>query len=148
MPDGEPDLAGLQHHLVPALRAQVDGAAAQVSDYYAGRNGLADHSADTGPRVHPITVFHYNADVAWDAGPVYLRYLHAGSTNSDSVRRLQFRLHGHTDAQSPRLTVDGDYGPGTVAAVAKWQRRVATTGPNDGRTVSRAQARRICMPPT
>jgi murein DD-endopeptidase MepM/ murein hydrolase activator NlpD len=81
----------------------------------------------------------------WSEGDVYISKLHFGQQNSDSVKRLQFRLRHHqtAEAASKRLAITGNWGVQTRDAVRKWQRHVADEGRNDGMSVPPFQARRL-----
>lgn len=123
------------------------GARSQVSDYYNGRDGLAGNGPDRHWRPSPIPVFNYekqaDLDKEWNSGDVWLSKLKAGTKNSDSVRRLQFRLSKRDDVDMPNMAIDGNYGPQTVNAVKHFQVRTAEHGGNNGREVSDGQATRI-----
>jgi len=79
----------------------------------------------------------------WSKGDVYVPRLHKGRDNSDSVRRLQYRLRNHQDHGTSDLPITGNYATRTVEAVRRWQRNVAEVPPNDGSEMPEAHARRL-----
>jgi hypothetical protein len=78
----------------------------------------------------------------WASGPVYVSKLHVGSQDSDSVRRLQYRLMHHPDVPARDVRLNGNYGEGTRKAVQHWQREVwkVNAGSSDGKWLSNRQA--------
>lgn len=80
---------------------------------------------------------------AWATGDVYLSKLTVSQTDSDSVRRLQFRLRTNRTAPTPALDVTGNYGDATRDAARKWQRTLKATGVDDGSRITRDQAERL-----
>jgi hypothetical protein len=85
----------------------------------------------------------------WAEGTVYVSKLRAGQRNSDSVKRLKYRLRHHPDLPAARrngigMSRDkiGDYGPGLVDAVRYWQRQVAGVK-GDGTLLTEPQANRL-----
>lgn len=83
----------------------------------------------------------------WAGGDVYISKLRQGQYNSDSVRRLQFRLRDLEKGGSPGLHVTGNYLEGTAEAVRKWQGTLAIDfGPNHGRSVGPKQANTLFGP--
>jgi hypothetical protein len=83
----------------------------------------------------------------WATGDVYVAKLHKGQEDSDSVRRLQYRLLHHPDVPARHVAVTGFYGDGTEAAVQFWQRnlfdRDDSSDQGDGRRMSPRQAHRL-----
>lgn len=57
----------------------------------------------------------------WSKGDVYLSKLHHGQANSDSVRRLQYKLRG---LGYMAVSITGNYDTATDGAVRAWQHRV------------------------
>lgn len=88
---------------------------------------------------------HDLRDSPWSEGDIYLSKLHFGQQDSDSVKRLQFRLRHHQipEAASKRLRVTGNWAAQTTDAVRRWQRHVAEEGRNDGLALPPFQARRL-----
>jgi len=86
----------------------------------------------------------------WAGGLVLVTKLHRGQRNSDSVARLAYRLMHHPKvpkkARPPELV--RSYGPRLQDAVAYWQVKVRPNvkGPNDGRSLSNAQANALFGP--
>lgn len=81
----------------------------------------------------------------WASGDVYVSKLHKGQDDSDSVRRLQYRLLHHPDVPAMNVALTGFYGDGTEAAVRFWQRQIADEEPDqqDGKRMSARQAHRL-----
>lgn len=81
----------------------------------------------------------------WASGEVYVSKLHKGQSDSDSVRRLQYRLLHHPDVAAINVAVTGLYGEGTEAAVQWWQHHMADHDPEheDGSRISPPQAHRL-----
>jgi Peptidase family M23 len=82
----------------------------------------------------------------WASGDVYVSKLHKGQDDSDSVRRLQYRLLHHPDVPAVGVSVTGFYGDGTEAAVQFWQRNIADLDQpdhQDGMRMSLRQAQRL-----
>ena len=80
----------------------------------------------------------------WASGQVYVAKLKRGTTNSDSVSRLVYRLRHHTKipaAYAPPKQTD-NYGTNVVQAVAYYQNKVRPNlpGPKDGASLSNEQA--------
>jgi hypothetical protein len=99
----------------------------QVSEYYAGRNGLANRGADWGYRPSPIPVW------VVELGEISLNKL----TNqfetknpepTSAVKKVQeclnWRLTGRED-----LRVDGICGPKTKEAYYAWERKIGAADP-------------------
>lgn len=80
----------------------------------------------------------------WASGDVHVAKLHQGQQNSDSVRRLTYRLINHPEMPGSHkpTSVHGDYRDDTVDAVRHWQRDIApqVNGPTDGTSMSNPQA--------
>jgi hypothetical protein len=134
------------------LCASTDWPRAQV-----GICGINQLSASWGkrfvgwsPSINGVQVWQPEPDVneEWAGGAVYVEKLHVGQKNSDSVKRLKWRLRHHADIPH-RLTkpivVNGDYGSGTADAVKWWQRNVAEHDPehDNGVALSNRQANRL-----
>ncbi len=82
----------------------------------------------------------------WDHGPVYVKKLHRGQRSSDSVRRLQYRLLHHNDIPAKDVKVDGNYTPGTQAAVKYFQNNMfdhADRDFRDGKQMTNRQTNRL-----
>lgn len=78
----------------------------------------------------------------WASGDVFVSKLHRGQNDSDSVRRLQYRLNQH-DALNKDYPITGNYRNRTCELAQKWQRRVAEVGSNDGTDIGVVQAERL-----
>ncbi len=77
-------------------------------------------------------------------GNVYVTKLRLGQTDSDSVRRLRYRLEKHPDIPKDfKPGFGGAYGDNVVRAVKWWQRNIAGIKDAEGRDMSNAQARRL-----
>lgn len=63
-------------------------------------------------------------DTPWDHGDVYVAKLRRGVRDSDSVRRLQWRLNHHGHIPGRHVAITGNYGEDTETAVQYWQRNV------------------------
>lgn len=82
------------------------------------------------------------------SGDVYVRRLHTGVENSDSVSRLRYRLENmpEMDGSGHKPGNGRGYGPETVEAVRYWQRNIlpfSFPGTRTGREVTNAQANRL-----
>jgi murein DD-endopeptidase MepM/ murein hydrolase activator NlpD len=84
-------------------------------------------------------------DSPWAGGDVLVNDLRFGREDSDSVRRLQFRLKHHdvTAHWARDLPVTGNWLDLTTAVVREWQRRVPEKGPDDGMSMPGFQAQRL-----
>ena len=83
------------------------------------------------------------------SGIVYVEKLHRGQTNSDSVRRLRYRLNGHSQMPAGRRPgLGAGYGIKVVNAVKYYQTTIApkTPGPKDGSSMSNQQANQLFGP--
>jgi hypothetical protein len=92
------------HSILKDERGLAYGAAAQVRDYNAGRNGLSGGNRDYHARPKQT---HFR--------PVYYSQIGLGKRNR-SVRWVQLALRATV---APGLVVDGRWGPSTVRAWAK-----------------------------
>jgi hypothetical protein len=122
----------------------------QVIAYYNRQSGLVGEAHDGTWRPNPIPVWNYQPgglitpqDTPWDAGDVYVEKLHLGQNNSDSVKRLQYRLQVHKTAGTKHIGIDGDFGDQTRWALRKWQDKCADLDPKDGRSMPNWQAHRL-----
>jgi len=88
---------------------------------------------------------HDPHDSPWSEGDIYMSKLHFGQQDSDSVKRLQYRLRHHqtAEAASKHLPITGNWGTQTKDGVRKWQRHLADEGRNDGMALPPFQARRL-----
>lgn len=83
-------------------------------------------------------------DSPWASGDVYVAKLKQHQQDSDSVRRLCYRLMKHKSMPSshrpPHLV--GNYSTEIVEAVRYWQRNIApdVNGPSDGTSMSNPQS--------
>ena len=84
-----------------------------------------------------------HAPAPWASGAVYVGKLRYGQRDSDSVRRLQYRLNAVV-APSPALPVTGNYLALTDAAVRRWQASIGNAVDAAGRSsIGPLQARRL-----
>lgn len=91
-----------------------------------------------------VTVYQAHTLSPWAEGVVYLGKLHKGTKDSDSVRRLQYRLIHHKEFNASKVRLTGNYGLSTKEAIQRWQRNVSTVdGPRDGASLSHAQASKL-----
>ena len=60
----------------------------------------------------------------WAGGDVYRTKLRYGTRNSDSVRRLQYRLNHVRGLPGPKLPITGYYGPTTARKVREFLKRM------------------------
>ena len=89
-------------------------------------NGVQDHSKPPKSGLHSngITIFPPSLVYTpgpWARGRVRLQSLVPGNTDSNSVRRLQYRLNGISLEGGAELDVTGNYNKATRAEVQKWQ---------------------------
>jgi hypothetical protein len=73
-------------------------------------------------------------------GDVYVDRLHAGVTDSDSVRMLQQRLN---EVRTAGLTISGNYNNATREAVTAWQRSIGDSGAAADGNMGPAQSARL-----
>jgi len=77
-------------------------------------------------------------------GDVYVSKLHEGMTDSDSVRRLRYRLEQHSEIpKNFKPGYGGAYGDAVIRAVKWWQRNVVGIKDAEGRNLSHNQAERL-----
>jgi len=99
------------------------GARNQVSQYYSGRNGLANYGPDPDPRVTPIPV--------WDDVPkkkisglvIYRQFKKKKPNKRTSVKRVQWVLN---EKLGTNLVCDGIAGPATREAYKRWERKIGS----------------------
>jgi hypothetical protein len=78
---------------------------------------------------------------SWAGGPVYVSKLRYGQRDSDSVKRLQYRLNQEVGAGLP---ITGNYLAQTDAAVRKWQKKIGDrSDPVRRSSLGPKQARRL-----
>lgn len=108
------------HLIVIGDKEMSSEAAAQIRDYYAGRDGLASHALEPAsvwrpthlfPPSYPRTTVDFSVVVAQAKRT-------SGYTSSNSVKRLQMALNLKLGAD---LKVDGLYGKATKAAYRHWE---------------------------
>ncbi|QTD96083.1 peptidoglycan-binding domain-containing protein [Streptomyces cyanogenus] len=123
---------------LPPTRVRVLGALALTAGLLATVPATAAHAA-AGPRavrppaqaaaVHPCT---YRSTVGYTCDYYYgTATIGEGSSNADAVREIQDIVNQHTD-YPVRLSVDGSFGPATLAAVKWLQSHHHITGGADG----------------
>jgi hypothetical protein len=95
------------------------GAHSQVVAYYEGRNGLANHHHDDGPRDYVGVTWESYKHPESSQPTVRLSNLQYGDRNDD-VKDLQRALNRHLSGAD--IAVDGYYGEQTDAAVRRCQR--------------------------
>jgi hypothetical protein len=122
------DLPGVWSHHIHAIaigdKEMSAGAAKQVQDYFAGRNGLAGHARDSSKRPTPIPVFSYPLGVCHlDAAIAQARTKHPSP--HPAVRLIQGALNAKTGTH---LVTDGVYGPKTRSALARYEKQVGGDG--------------------
>lgn len=130
----------------------------QIDDYRHNRSGLSGHVADNTYHPDPIRnfdplrVMHEVRNPPapprsdYDHGEVYVSKLHLGQRNSDSVRRLQYRLLHHDDIPAKHVKLDGWYGDGTMSSVRHFQNKMfdkADPDHRDGKSMTNRQANRL-----
>ncbi len=130
----------------------------QIEDYRNHRSGLSGHVADT--TYHPDPIRNFDAvrvmhEVSnppapprsdYDHGEVYVAKLRFGQRDSDSVRRLQYRLLHHDHIPAKGVKLDGWYGNGTKSAVQYFQNKMfdkADPDVRDGKELNNRQANRL-----
>jgi len=85
----------------------------------------------------------------WSTGDVYVEKLKLGVTDSDSVRRLRYRLEHHQQVPAKyKPGLGGGYGARTEMAVQYFQRSITKVpgGPKDGSYLSNPQANALFGP--
>lgn len=100
------------------------GAKNQVTDYYAGRNGLASHAADDSPRPNPIPVWPVKMGRYW-SGTVVYQFKSKKPKKKVAIRRLQLALKGRGYY---KYGIDGVVGPKTKAAFSDFLKRRGLSG--------------------
>lgn len=123
-------------------------AALQVKGYRENRDGLGPWPFGPDNTYHPspIPTFNYNphgSNSKWEHGDVYVSKLHAGQKDSDSVRRLQTQLKKLKHFRFSFVPVNGTYGPRTVRAVQRWQKRFTPLADTSGKRLTDGQAKRL-----
>jgi hypothetical protein len=126
-----------EHWIIGGDKKMSSEAHDQWVDYLRGGDGLSPYGQndDYEPRPDKIHPFNYaqSQQGKWQHGEVYVKKLHRGVQNSDSVRRLQRRLLDHPKVPAKDVKITGDYGPGTVSAVMYYQREVFEAADKDFR---------------
>lgn len=99
------------------------GAASQVRDYYAGRNGLASHAADPDPRVSPIPVWPHRPLKRINGLVAYRQFKKKKPNRRTTVKRIQWVLN---EKLGTHLVCDGVAGPQTRAAYKAWEKKIGS----------------------
>lgn len=108
-------------HAIAIKDAELSsGARFQVSEYYAGRNGLANRGPDPGPKVHPIRTW-YIALSKVRLHVVVNQFTTKKPEERYAVKCVQTMLNYRL---KKNLLVDGVAGPKTRAAYKDWQRHI------------------------
>lgn len=112
-------------HAVAVGDAELSyGARSQVSDYYAGKNGLASHARDDGPRLNPIPVWPVKLGKIW-FGTVLWQYKSKTPKKKVAIRRFQKALAGRGYYKH---RIDGICGEHTRAAWRAFLKRRGYSG--------------------
>jgi hypothetical protein len=125
---------GFDHAHIHAIAVQPGGrddrgvlsqaAHAQVRDFYAGRNGLASHGPDDGPRGHVGTTWEtYKHPAPAQACPGTVRRGDRGP----AVVAWQRAMIAHGFMSNTPQNVDGAFGPGTEGAAKRMQQTLGVT---------------------
>lgn len=109
------------HTIVIGDKQMSAAAAAQVHDYYAGLDGLADHAPDHTPHPGHIPVFIYPARSV-SLGSVQAEAKKTrGHRATSGVKHIQRALNAK---RGLTLTVDGIYGRHTKAAFKRYEHQI------------------------
>jgi hypothetical protein len=134
------------HVIVGGCKAMSSAARAQWEDYQRGGdalspyNGQGDYHSRAGADLNGFD-WGKSAVAAWSHGDVYVSKLKKGTRGSDSVRRLQYRLHNHDKIPGRDVVIDGHYGEQTERAVQFWQRNIRDAEVDrDGTRLTNVQA--------
>ena len=95
------------------------GARTQVSEYYAGQNGLANHAPDDGPRIKPIPVWPIPLHTLFSPIAIW-QFKTKNPKARRAVKKVQRALKGRGYY---RAAVDGIAGPKTRNAFRRFQER-------------------------
>lgn len=102
------------------------GAAQQVTDYLNGRNGLAGHGPDDGPRFNPIPQWVVKMPVV-SLSRIQNQFKADKPRKTLAVKRVQSLLNYRMNAG---LLVDGIPGPKTKAAWKRWEQKIGVDNPD------------------
>lgn len=113
----------------------------QLADYRAHKTGLAGHAPDN--TWHPDPILPFKSELLtrdtprpkpppkspWESGKVYVerlrrRFEGEQIRDSDSIRRVQYRLLHHPNVPARAVEINGRWDAGTVSAVKYFQRMV------------------------
>lgn len=96
------------------------GARGQVSEYYAGGDGLVGGSRDTGPRLSPIPVWPTAPSKSVPLLVAYVQFKTKNPKPKTAVKRIQWVLN---EKLGTHLVCDGVAGPQTRAAYKAWEKK-------------------------
>lgn len=102
------------------------GAKAQVADYFNGRNGLAGHAPDDGPRLNPIPEWPVKLQPV-SLGRIKKQFAANKPRKVLAIERLQRVLNYRLDTN---LAEDGVAGPETKAAYKRWEEKIDVKEPD------------------
>lgn len=122
-----PDQSDWVHHIHAIAIGDAElssGARNQVSDYYAGRNGLASGARDDGPRLSPIPTWPIKFPTVF-YGVLAWQFKAKKPKAKFAVKRVQAALKGRGYYNS---AVDGVAGPKTKAAFNAFLKRRNLSG--------------------
>lgn len=118
------------HAIAVQPRGQSDrgvlsqAAHAQVKDYYAGRNGLANHGPDDGPRTWVgVTWESYSRGTSQQGFPGTVRR----GSHGDAVKKWQSAMIARHYIADTTANHDGIFGPGMESAVTAMQHELGVT---------------------
>jgi hypothetical protein len=102
------------------------GAASQVRDYLAGKNGLAGHANDDGPRLDPIPQWPVKTPAA-SLGRIQRQFAADKPRKNAAVAKVQELLNYRLGLAIP---TDGIAGPVTRSAYKQWEARIGVDTPD------------------
>lgn len=114
------------------------GARSQVKDYYAGKNALANHGPDTGPKV-PKKVYPNVTLKKVSLLAIRTQFVAKKNKYSLSVHRMQWVLR----EKGYNVTPDGFCGPQTRAAFVRYNKTLAKKGVRQDNTPGRVALREL-----